>query len=182
MFVGFPIAHISFVCSSHGGGSLAQVCQVHARKVYESVGLPNSGQVTEEEPRDPTSMLASEHENIRMLRLACRLSQLRLYWTKHRVCRFSTSLLGTTVAICDARLARLVSRDDDAELPAAPLVHGIVTPWAQVGGRRRKWAVSTQHKHICGKTKLWDSTPSGVSLATADLLAIEQASNDKNSS
>ena len=109
-------------------------------------------------------------------------TQLRPHWTKHRVCRFSTSLLGTTVAICDARLARLVSRDDDAELPAAPLVHGIVTPWAQVGGRCRKWAVSTQHKHICGKTKLWDSTPSGVSLATADLPAVEQASNDKDSS
>ena len=47
-------------------------------------------------------------------------------------------------AIADAQLTHLASRGDDAELPAAPLVHDIAAPRRQVGGRCRKWAVSTQ--------------------------------------
>ena len=39
---------------------------------------------------------ASHCLNNRMIRLACRLSQLHLYWTKHKVLRSRTSLLGTT--------------------------------------------------------------------------------------
>ena len=32
----FPIAHLPFVCLSRGGGSFAQVCQVHAEQVVDS--------------------------------------------------------------------------------------------------------------------------------------------------
>ena len=35
-FVGFPIAHLSFVCLNHGDGSLAPVSQIHAEQVVES--------------------------------------------------------------------------------------------------------------------------------------------------
>ena len=35
-FVGFPIAHLSFVCSSHGGCSLAPVSQNHAEQEVDS--------------------------------------------------------------------------------------------------------------------------------------------------
>ena len=35
-FVGFPIAHLSFVCLSHGGGSLAPVSQNHAEQDVDS--------------------------------------------------------------------------------------------------------------------------------------------------
>ena len=35
-FVGFPIAHLPFVCLNHGGGSLAPVSQIHAEQVVES--------------------------------------------------------------------------------------------------------------------------------------------------
>ena len=47
-------------------------------------------------------------------------------------------------AIVDAQLTHPVRRDDDAEMPRAPLAHDILTPRRRVGGRCRKWAVSTQ--------------------------------------
>ena len=50
----------------------------------------------------------------------------------------------TSRNIAEAQLTQLISRDDNAEMPAAPLVHDIATPRRQVGGRCRKWAVSTQ--------------------------------------
>ena len=50
----------------------------------------------------------------------------------------------TSRNIAEAQLAQLISRDDDAEMPAAPLVHDLATPRRQVGGRCRKWAVCTQ--------------------------------------
>ena len=50
----------------------------------------------------------------------------------------------TSNAIVDAQLTHPVSRDNDAEMPAAPLTHDIATPRRRIGGRCRKWAVSTQ--------------------------------------
>ena len=48
-------------------------------------------------------------------------------------------------AIVDAQLTHAISRDDDTEMPAAPLTHDISTPRRLIGGRCRKWAVSTQN-------------------------------------
>ena len=36
VFIGFPEAHFSFVCSSHGGGRLAQDGRVDTKRVVES--------------------------------------------------------------------------------------------------------------------------------------------------
>ena len=53
-------------------------------------------------------------------------------------------------AIVDAQLTHPVSRDDDAEMPAAPLAHDIATPRRRIGGRCRKWAVSSSQQTSAG--------------------------------
>ena len=58
--VGFPIAHLSFVCLSHGG-SRAPISQNHAQQVVDSGLSPNSGQVIEDGSRNPAKVLVSEH-------------------------------------------------------------------------------------------------------------------------
>ena len=55
VFDGFSIAHLSFVCTSHGGGSLAQVCQVHARRSTNQSWSPSSGQPAESDQRGRAS-------------------------------------------------------------------------------------------------------------------------------
>ena len=46
-------------------------------------------------------------------------------------------------SIVEAQLTHPISRDDDIEMPAAPLTHDISAPRRLNGGRCRKWAVST---------------------------------------
>ena len=106
---GFPIAHLSFVCLSHGGGSLAQVSQNHAEQVVESelvfqlranhrrwIAEPCFGArfrartaVIREQPR------ISSYNN-KISRPVYRRNQPLLNWTSHKVDRDNASLLGTT--------------------------------------------------------------------------------------
>ena len=88
-FVGFPIAHLSFVCLSHGGGSLAQSWPSNSGQVTDD-GSRNSLPSNSSHPRAFSQCL-----NNRISKLAHRRSQ-PLHWTSHRLDRFSTSLLGTT--------------------------------------------------------------------------------------
>ena len=67
----------------------------------------------------------------------------------------------TSRNIAKAQLTQLISPDDDAEMPAAPLVHDITTPRRQVGGRCRKWAVNTQQttdkRKMCCLLHVWSA-------------------------
>ena len=98
-FVGFPIAPLSFVCLSHGGGRLSPFWQVQSKVVdsrlvsisdretlpWYSLPITNSSH-----PR------ATSHcPNNRISKPAHRRSQ-PLHWTSHRMDRFSTGPLGTT--------------------------------------------------------------------------------------
>ena len=127
---------------------------------------PNSGQVAEDGSQSPIGVFVSEQDQQPP---ACNLTlpQIRndqtgmhtqsasspLDQPQGASCQYQptgndqTSLAGNdlnSTAIVDAQLTPPVSRNDDTEMPAAPLTHDISTPCRRIGGRCRKCAVSTQ--------------------------------------
>ena len=63
-------------------------------------------------------------------------------WDRY-CCRYVSSVLASRCR--HPQLTHPISQDDDVEMPPAPLTHDIATPRRRIGGRCRKWAVSTQH-------------------------------------
>ena len=105
--VGFPAAHLSFVCLSYGGGRLrnSQVWQVQSKVVdsglVSQLGSSRRGSVGEflltcSFPSKVSSHLrAVSHYLNRISKLEHRCSQ-PLHWISYRMVWFSTGLLGAT--------------------------------------------------------------------------------------
>ena len=125
MFVGFPIEHLLFVYTSHGDGCLACKSGKSRPSRPSNQGWSPARRATLEcsIPSMINSRLLAFSccPNYGTIRLAC-----RLYWTNHKGCRPSTSLLRTnqlhSTAIVDAQLTLPISRDDDAERQDAPVM------------------------------------------------------------
>ena len=103
--VGFPIAHLSFVCLSHGGGRLrpSQVWQVQSKVGGVGLPTPSKSQKMSHTALPWCSPLSINSSHLRAIshchnsisKQENRRNQLLLHWTSHRWDRDSTSLLGT---------------------------------------------------------------------------------------
>ena len=129
---------------------------------------PNPGQASKGEPHSLATVLASEHVQQPQLASSLALPQdhnaqswsstghlltTRLHLQRRQVPNANHLVTlplqylpsgGSHIPNdnAEAQLTQPISRDDDADMPAAPLMHDIATPRRQIGGRCRKWAAA----------------------------------------